>query len=290
MENVLISNYNKNFFKNIKNIKKIKVNFKTFKDKEIEINYINRKNYKNSIIVFSINRNIEKTIFKIFLLIEILKKKSKKVILILPYLRYSRQDKFENQKSSSLKLFVKILEMVGVNTLITFDIHSIQTIGFSEKMIIENISLFPIIIKYIKKKIKNFYIIFPDIGSYNRYKNFVKKDRYLVINKSRLGKKINLIKQQDLSKIINKKINLIIFDDIIDSGNTIIKIIKTMRKKLNIYVFSIHPVLSSFKLLKYKFVKKIYFFNTIKKYIQTKKIKVFSLKKIFKKIIKKCLI
>lgn len=272
------------FKKKTKNILRIKY----FPDGEINIITKLKNKIKKVFLLFLINKNIEKEIFKIFMVIEIFRKYGvRKIFLLIPYLRFSRQDKFII--SSPLKLFLKIIENLKTTMLITFDIHSIQTIGFSNNLIIKNISLFPKIIKILKKVKKN--IIFTDVGGYNRYKEYLKHDNFFVFNKSREKNKIKI-----LNNIKKNKNTNIIFDDIIDSGKTILESLKKLEvigiKK--IYIFSIHPVLSKINLFekninKIKILKKVFLFKTIKKKIKSKKIIFIKIKKEIKKIIRKCL-
>ncbi|MGX7589124.1 ribose-phosphate diphosphokinase [Candidatus Vidania fulgoroideorum] len=272
--NIIFDNKNKN------NTIKIKY----FNDGEIYFTHKLKGNIKKVFLIFYINKNIEKEIFKIFMVIEILKKYGvSKIFLLVPYLRFSRQDRFVY--SSPLKLFIKILDKLKTNMLITFDIHSEQTIGFSENLIIKNISLFPEIIKILKNIKKK--IIFTDIGGYNRYKKYLNNESFIVLNKSREKRKINIINNNN---IINNDIRHIIFDDIIDSGNTILESILKLKKTgvKRIYVFSVHPIFSNIfflkKIDKIKILKKVFVFKTIKKKIKTKKIILLKLDKIIKKI------
>ncbi|WDR79411.1 ribose-phosphate diphosphokinase [Candidatus Vidania fulgoroideae] len=265
-----------------------KIKIKYFPDGELNITTRLKNNIKNVFLIFLINKNIEKEIFKILMIIENLKKNGiSKIYLLIPYLRFSRQDKFIN--SSPLKLFIKMLEKVKLKMLITLDIHSIQTLGFSDKLIIKNFSLFPKIIKILKNIKKK--IIFTDMGGYNRYNKYLKNEDYFVFNKFREKKNIKILNKN----IIKKKIKYIIFDDIIDSGNTMIESIKKLKKSgiKNIYIFSIHPVFSNpnfFKnIKKIREVKKVFIFKTLKKKIKSKKIFFLRIKKKINNIIIECL-
>ncbi|MGX7588978.1 ribose-phosphate diphosphokinase [Candidatus Vidania fulgoroideorum] len=273
--------------RHFKKFKDIKINCGYFSDGEINI--IEKKLfYKRIFIVFYINNNIEKKLFKILMIIELLKMNgNRKIFLVLPFLRFSRQDKFKY--TSPLKMIIKILEKLGLYMLITYDIHSTQTLGFSNKMLIRNYSLFPIFIKKIKQK--NKLIVFSDIGSYNRYRKYIGNKEYIVLNKYRIDKKV---KFSNNFKFKNK--NCFIFDDIIDSGKTIIKSIKMLvRNKIKkIYVLSIHPVFSDIsnfekKIKKIKELKKIFLFKTLKKKIKSKKIFFYKIEKEILKTIYKCI-
>ncbi|WDI79380.1 ribose-phosphate diphosphokinase [Candidatus Vidania fulgoroideae] len=281
---IILNNLKKN--KYLKKNNKIKIKY--FPDGELKIKTKLKNNIKKVFLIFLINKNIEKEIFKILMIIDNFKKNGiNKIYLLIPYLRFSRQDKFKN--SSPLKLFIKMLEKVKLKMLVTFDIHSIQTLGFSEKLIIRNFSLFPKIIKILKDIKKK--IIFTDIGGYNRYSKYLKNENYFVFNKFREKKNVKILNKN----IVKENIKYIIFDDIIDSGKTIIESIKKLKNSniKNIYIFSIHPVFSNKKFFKtikkIKEIKKIFIFKTLKKKIKSKKIFFLRIKRKINSIIKKCL-
>ncbi|MGX7582890.1 phosphoribosyltransferase family protein [Candidatus Vidania fulgoroideorum] len=101
------------------------------------------------------------------------------------------------------------------------------------------------------------------------------------MNKERKNNKINIISNTK----INKKNIYIIVDDIIDTGNTIYKIVKFLKKRLvkKIFVYSIHAILSNKIILK----KKISICSTNTLMRKHKNIKYICIKKKILNIIKK---
>ncbi len=129
------------------------------------------------------------------------------VSLILPYLPYSRSEK------SSLKHIYQLLALVGIQKIITSDIHSntnqteIQSIDFASH-----------IIRECKIDLKDKIIVSPDKGGYARAKKVADefKCEFICMDKKRseegIVHKLN-------TNVFNRKI--VIIDDIIDSGKTI---------------------------------------------------------------------
>ena len=65
---------------------------------------------------------------ELFLIIDSLKRSgAKSIALVIPYLGYQRQDHiFREGEAVSLEVIIKILEELGVSSVISFDLHSIK--------------------------------------------------------------------------------------------------------------------------------------------------------------------
>jgi len=217
--------------------KKLKINFVEinllrFKDTEVILKFNRNFRNKKVIIIYPMIKPFGNCIFELLLVINTIKNLyAKKIILFSFYLAYSRQDKvlYGENSSVALKLVMDLLSKAGLNSILTFDIHSLQTISFFKRNV-ENFTLFPLLINKIEKLHKKFTIIFPDVGCYNKYKCFLKKNiNYYVISKSREGNKIKI--SCNFRKKLNNKRDYIIVDDIVDSGSTIINASKFIKKE-----------------------------------------------------------
>ena len=159
-------------------------------------------------------------IFDILLAMHSLPKTSK-VSLFLPYLYYSRQD---SDAYSALDLFLYKLHIAGLKTLITFDIHSeninLYDINFINISIIDLITTLP----------KGHIIISPDKGGKLRAQKLANKFgmEYICLEKTRTLDSISHICKDNISLKRYKK--AIIFDDIIDSGQTMFSTINYLKK------------------------------------------------------------
>ncbi|MGX7577124.1 ribose-phosphate diphosphokinase [Candidatus Vidania fulgoroideorum] len=282
MKKVIFINSKK--YKNFKNI-----NIQSFNDNEYYIKN-NKKYYiKNSFYIHLINNNINISIIKFLLSIDFLKRKFDKLILFIPYLWYSRQDKIKDKSCVFSKIIAKIIIALKINNIFTFEIHSKHILNMYKGLLI-NISVFHFFFKYIKSlfPINKTLIIFPDKGGINRFKNNSLnkyKINYIYLNKKRIKNSI-YYKNKNIK---NKKYKYgIIFDDIIDTGITLFKSTNIIFNNgiKNIYVFAVHPVFSSniFKKINNSKIKKMYIFNTIKPNQYNKKIKFINLLKIYKNL------
>jgi ribose-phosphate pyrophosphokinase len=109
-----------------------------------------------------------------------------------------------------------------------------------------------------EEKIKNYVLVSPDYGSYQRVK---KLSEYLNVNTAIMNKKRPLPNETKVNFLLGNVAhkNLIIIDDMIDTGNTIVNSLEYLRKKQakDMYIVATHPVFSDNALEKlHNFYKK----------------------------------
>ena len=168
------------------------------------------------------------------------------VCAVIPYLGYARQDRaFLEGEVVSIDLVAKLFETVGVEHIITVDIHSQLAMSYFAS--IENVSSVPLLANYASKmKLRNPIAVSPDAGGTNRAKEFarlldidvivLKKSRHRVTGEVTIDEKLHM----DLSKR-----DAIVIDDIISSGGSIIKAAEVLHKKGvgGIYAMCAHALL-----------------------------------------------
>jgi len=168
-----------------------------------------------------------------------------KITVILPYFGYSRQDKIAAGVSPvSARLVADLIATAGVDRVITLDIHSDQSIGFFNMPII-NLTARPAFIKYLKQADENFIIVSPDAGGVKRaraYANELKTELAVISKKRDVANRISSM--QIIGEVRGK--NVIIIDDLIDTGRTLVEAAKTLKENgANIIsVCATHAVLS----------------------------------------------
>lgn len=169
--------------------------------------------------------------------------KAKRITLILPLMYASRQHRRNGRESLNCAMALRYFESLGVNNIITFDVHdpeiqnTIPTGSFD--------SIFPIY-AVLKKFISNekdeiskekMIVISPDTGAIKRAKKYA----------SLLGLDLGLFyKRRDYTKIVNGTNpivqheyigpnidgkNILIIDDMLSSGESILDIAKTLKQK-----------------------------------------------------------
>jgi ribose-phosphate pyrophosphokinase len=168
------------------------------------------------------------------------------VCAVIPYLGYARQDRaFLEGEVVSIDLVAKLFETVGVEHILTVDIHSQLAMSYFAS--IENVSSIPLLADYASKmKLRDPIAVSPDAGGTNRAKEFarllnidvivLKKSRHRVTGEVTMDEKLHM----DLSKR-----DAIVIDDIISSGGSIIKAAEVLDKKGvgRIYAMCAHALL-----------------------------------------------
>lgn len=168
------------------------------------------------------------------------------VCAVIPYLGYARQDRaFLEGEVVSIDLVAKLFETVGVEHIITVDIHSQLAMSYFAS--IQNVSSVPLLANYASKmKLRDPIAVSPDAGGTNRAKEFarlldidvivLKKSRHRVTGEVTIDEKLHM----DISKR-----DAIVIDDIISSGDSIIKAAEVLHKKGvgRIYAMCAHALL-----------------------------------------------
>jgi ribose-phosphate pyrophosphokinase len=169
------------------------------------------------------------------------------ITLVLPYYSYSRQDKADHIRSSvGSKMIADIYEKIGINQVITIDLHNPTIAAFFNIPVI-HLNGNRIFTEYIKSlNLSDICIVSPDHGAIKKNVDFAKafpNSSFGVINKKRI--KPNEIHSMELIGDVSGK-NVIIVDDLIDTGGTIAKAAKLLMDAgaLSVRAIATHGVLS----------------------------------------------
>ncbi len=247
----------------------INTELRAFPDGENKIT-LSAKPKKNRIIVVqSVYPPVDSNLIQCLSLISKAKQFSSNVIAVVPYMGYARQDReFLPGEVVSMQVIAKLFKAAGATKLIVVDIHSL--IGLKHfKISAKNISAVPELVKFFKKlKLKNPLVVSPDLGGKKRTKEFAKllNSNYIALKKKRDGKtgKVKII-STNLKQVIGK--DIILVDDMISSGGSIIKATEFLKKQKckRVFVSCTHALLvgDAEKRIKKAGVTKIVSTNTI---------------------------
>lgn len=249
------------------------LHFDTFANGEYVVKLPNTPIYQNLIYIYkkfstqTLNQDIISLLFTIR---TVAYQKPSKIILLLPYMPYSRKDREDDDTKDfdglTFKFLLEQFQSVGVDEIITLDIHNPITKYFSD-IKITNLKLFD----YIKDMFTPWNVfISPDYGSAKN--NAILSLKYhcenIIVNKVRTWKNTTIfgwLLSNQSSKIDNKEIY--IYDDIVDSWGTLCHLLDYIIKTFyytSIQVIFSHPILShdaAQRLNAYK-NKNIFFYTT----------------------------
>lgn len=163
-------------------------------------------------------------LMELLLMIDAAKRASAyKVIAVMPYFGWARQDRKDRPRVSiGAKLVANLLASAGVDRVITMDLHADQIQGFFD-VPVDHIYASRIFVPYIESLgLEDISIATPDIGGAKRansYGSFLNAP--LVICHKHREKANEVAKMTAIGDVKDR--NIILLDDMIDTGGTITK-------------------------------------------------------------------
>jgi ribose-phosphate pyrophosphokinase len=157
---------------------------------------------------------------------------AKKIIAVLPWLGYSKQDKvFRAGEPLSIKVIAKMMQAAEYDQLITFDLHNRSILEFFEVPVV-NLSARKLFVEYFKKlKNENLVVVAPDAGAAKNSLSFAREMGVGVVH-------IDKGRDLDTGKVTIKGIDrdvkdkdALLVDDMIVTGSTLIETSRYLKKK-----------------------------------------------------------
>lgn len=227
--------------------KYIKSKLRVFPDGESKITISPKPKKGKIIVVQSTFPPVDSNLIIALALISKAKQYSPNVIAVIPYLGYARQDQeFLPGEIVTIKVIANLFKASGASKIIVVDIHSKIALNHF-KFTSKDVSAIPQLVKYFKKlKLKNLLVVSPDLGGALRAKEFAKLygTNYVALKKQRNKKTGKLqIKSSNLNEVKGR--DLVIVDDMISTGGSIIKATEFLKKQKckRVFVACTHALL-----------------------------------------------
>jgi ribose-phosphate pyrophosphokinase len=225
----------------------VKSEVRVFADGESKITLGGKLSKRKTIVVQSIYPPVDTNLVQALSLISKAKETSSEVIAVIPYMGYARQDReFLPGEIVTMKVLGKLFKGAGASKIIAVDIHSM--IGFKHFTIkTKNVSAIPDLAQYFKKlSLNNPLVVSPDQGGKDRAKEFAKEfeSEYIALEKKRDRKTGKItIKTKNTDQVAGR--DLILVDDMISTGGSIIKATQFLKKQKckRVYVACTHALL-----------------------------------------------
>ena len=189
---------------------------------------------KNSIIlvVQSTYPPVDTNLLQALSIISQARKVSSKIYAIIPYMGYARQDRqFLSGEVVTMSIVARMLRSAGAKKIVVVDIHSKIALNHF-KIPKENISAIPELAEYFKRmKLIDALVVSPDMGGALRAKRFASliNTDFIALKKSRNRKTGKVVIQS--SKVDVRGKDLILVDDIISTGGSIVKAAQFLKKQ-----------------------------------------------------------
>jgi ribose-phosphate pyrophosphokinase len=218
-----------------------------FSDGEIMVQVNENVRGADVFIVQSTCMPVNNNIMELLLMIDALKRASAgRITAVIPYFGYARQDrKVQPRVPISARLVSDLLTSIGINRVLTIDLHAGQIQGFFN-IPVDHLYAAPVLTEYVMKNYSNnIVIVSPDAGGVERARAFAKrlKASLAIIDKRR--EKAN---ESEVMNVIGdvKGKDAILFDDMVDTAGTITQAVPALKGKgaRKIIAACTHAVLS----------------------------------------------
>ena len=189
---------------------------------------------KNSIVlvVQSTYPPVDTNLLQALSIISQVRKVSSKIYAIIPYMGYARQDRqFLSGEVVTMSIIARMVQAAGAKKVVAVDIHSKVALNHF-KIPKENVSAIPELAKYFKKmKLKNALVVSPDMGGSLRAKKFASllNIDFITLKKSR-NRNTGKVQIHSSKADVRGK-DLILVDDIISTGGSIIKAAQFLKRQ-----------------------------------------------------------
>ena len=231
-------------------------------------------------------------LMELLLMIDAAKRASAyKIIAVLPYFGFARQDRKDKPRVSiGAKLVADLLSSSGVDRVITMDLHADQIQGFFN-VPVDHLFASALFIPFIQKMgLRDVVIASPDVGGTKRANTYAKMlgTDMVICHKSRA--KANVIGSMTLIGDVRDK-DVIIVDDMIDTAGTITTAAGLMIKEgaNSVRAFAAHGLLSApaYERIENSALQEVYFTDSIPPKRESSKIKYISVADAFGEAIKR---
>ncbi len=221
-----------------------KVDFRKFSDGEIWVKYKENIRGRDVFIVQSTNPPAE-NLMELLIMIDAAKRSSaQRVTAVIPYFGYARQDRKDQPRVAiTAKLIANLLTVAGADRIITIDLHAAQIQGFFD-IPFDHLYASTIFTNLFREK-ENLVCVSPDMGGIKLARSYAKRLHagLCVIDKRRPAQNVAEV-MHVMGEVEGK--NVLIVDDLIDTGGTFINTVKAMKERgaAKIYGAVTHALLS----------------------------------------------
>jgi ribose-phosphate pyrophosphokinase len=187
-------------------------------------------------------------LMELMIMVDALKRASaRRITAVIPYFGYARQDRRprSTRVPISAKVVANLLETVGVERVLTMDLHADQIQGFFD-IPVDNIYASPVLLSDLKSRnYDNLVVVSPDVGGVVRARALAKQlgCDLAIIDKRRAAANVSEV-MHVIGEIEGR--NCVIMDDMIDTAGTLVKAAEVLKERgaQRVFAYCTHPILS----------------------------------------------
>ena len=219
-----------------------------FSDGEVMVEILENVRGKDVFVLQSTCMPTNDTLVELLVLVDALKRASAgRITGAIPYFGYARQDRRPRSVRVPItaKVVANMLTTVGIDRLLTMDLHSDQIQGFFD-IPVDNIYSMPILLGDLwKSDYQNLVVVSPDVGGVVRARQMAKRLEcdLAIIDKRR--PKANVAKVMNIIGDVQGR-TCVIMDDMVDTANTLCEAARALKEHgaERVLAYCTHPVLS----------------------------------------------
>jgi len=219
-----------------------------FSDGEVMVEILENARGRDVFVLQSTCTPTNDNLMELLIMIDALRRASAgRITAAMPYYGYARQDRRPSSArvAISAKLVANMLAAVGVDRVLTMDLHADQIQGFFD-VPVDNVYAAPVLLGDVwKHNHEDVVVVSPDVGGVVRARALAKRleSDLAIIDKRRprpnVSEVMNIIGEVEARTCV-------IMDDIVDTANTLCKAADALKEQgaKRVLAYCTHPVLS----------------------------------------------
>ncbi|SPD38571.1 ribose-phosphate pyrophosphokinase (Phosphoribosyl pyrophosphate synthetase) [Cupriavidus taiwanensis] len=218
-----------------------------FSDGEVQVEIQENVRGKHVIVLQSTCAPTNDNLMELMVMVDALKRASaRSITAAMPYFGYAQDRRPRSARVAiSAKVVANMLEVAGVERVLTMDLHADQIQGFFD-IPVDNIYASPVLLGDLREKnYGDLLVVSPDVGGVVRARALAKELNcdLAIIDKRR--PKANVAEVMNIIGEVEGR-NCVIMDDMIDTGGTLCKAAQVLKERgaLKVFAYCTHPVLS----------------------------------------------
>ncbi|MCK2089837.1 ribose-phosphate pyrophosphokinase [Thauera aromatica] len=219
-----------------------------FSDGEVNVELLENVRGKDVFVLQPTCSPTNDNLMELLVLVDALKRASAgRITAALPYFGYARQDRRPRSARVPItaKVVANMLQAVGVQRLLTMDLHADQIQGFFD-IPVDNVYAAPVLLADLdKQKYDDLLVVSPDVGGVVRARAFAKRMEcdLAIIDKRR--PKANVSEVMNIIGEVEGR-TCVIMDDIVDTAGTLCKAASALKANgaKRVLSYCTHAVLS----------------------------------------------
>jgi ribose-phosphate pyrophosphokinase len=219
-----------------------------FSDGEVSVEIRQNVRARDIFVVQPTCMPTNENLMELFIMVDALKRASaRRITAVIPYFGYARQDRRprSTRVPISAKVVANMLQTVGVERVLTMDLHADQIQGFFD-IPVDNIYASPVLLSDLKSRnYENLVVVSPDVGGVVRARALAKQlgCDLAIIDKRRPAANVSEV-MHVIGEIEGR--NCVIMDDMIDTAGTLVKAAEVLKERgaKRVYAYCTHPVFS----------------------------------------------